>query len=90
MGNGKKLLKICPFLLDHINDTDLYNDVLNGWEKHSTKARASSAKGSVFRTENIWINPAAVNERQNNLFSAVQCGGTKKEVIADWNTRAKR
>lgn len=39
-------------------DTDLYNDTLRGWARRSTQAPASAGRGTVLRTEVLWINPA--------------------------------
>lgn len=38
--------------------TDLYNDVLQGWARHHTKSRISAGRGSVNRIEYVWLNPA--------------------------------
>jgi DNA adenine methylase len=52
---------------------EMYDDMLDGWERFETKPRASAAKGSVLRTEVVWINPActeALGERaQGVLFN---------------------
>ncbi len=39
-------------------ETELYNDMLGGWTKHTTTARASAGRGTVMRTEAVWINRA--------------------------------
>ncbi|HHD7239261.1 TPA: DNA adenine methylase [Enterobacter cloacae] len=40
-------------------DTDLYNDMLNGWAKLTKEARISAERGTKVRTECLWINPQA-------------------------------
>lgn len=37
-------------------ETELYNDVLAGWETYSTKSRISAGRGTALRTEVVWIN----------------------------------
>lgn len=39
-------------------ESDLYNDALTGWEKHSTDARISAGRGTAMRQEVVWLNPA--------------------------------
>lgn len=39
-------------------ESDLYNDALTGWEKHSTDARISAGRGTAMREEVVWLNPA--------------------------------
>lgn len=39
-------------------ETDLYNDRLECWEKHSTAARISAGRGTAIRQEVVWLNPA--------------------------------
>ncbi len=39
-------------------DNDLYADQLDGWERHQTSARISAGRGTVMRTETVWINEA--------------------------------
>lgn len=40
-------------------DSDLYNDMLQGWERVTRATVANGRAGSVHRTECLWINPAA-------------------------------
>lgn len=52
-------------------DSDTYNDLLPGWERHSTVARISAGRGVGLRTEVVWLNPAcsqALHSR-HGLFS---------------------
>lgn len=52
-------------------DSELYNDMLAGWETFQTKSRISAGRGTALRTEVVWINPAssdALNSR-GGLFS---------------------
>lgn len=47
-------------------DSELYNDMLTGWETFQTKSRISAGRGTALRTEVVWINPAcsdAMNSR---------------------------
>lgn len=38
-------------------DNELYNDILKGWVKSSKLSTISSQKGSVMRTEILWLSP---------------------------------
>lgn len=50
-------------------DSDLYNDLLIGWEKHQTKARISGGRGTGIRTECVWLNQqCAEQQSQVRLF----------------------
>ena len=50
-------------------DSDLYNDALPGWRKHSTRARISAGRGTTTRTEMVWLNPACqARQAQIGLF----------------------
>lgn len=50
-------------------DSDLYNDMLNGWEKHQTKARISAGRGTAIRTECVWLNPQCSEQQaQMDIF----------------------
>lgn len=46
----------------------LYSDTLAGWECHSTLSRTSSQRGSVMRTECVWINDACADALHRNVF----------------------
>ncbi len=47
-------------------DNALYNDMLSEWEKFSTTTVANANRGSVIRTECVWLNPACL-KRQKQL-----------------------
>lgn len=52
--------------------TDLYAELLPGWQTRSTQARISSGRGTGVRTEIVWINPAcwdALQSTGGGLFS---------------------
>lgn len=38
-------------------DSDLYNDLLKGWQKHLKPSRISAGRGTTVRTECLWIKP---------------------------------
>lgn len=38
--------------------SELYDQALAGWARHTTTARASGNRGCVVRTEVVWLNPA--------------------------------
>lgn len=39
-------------------NSELYNDMLSGWETFQTKSRISAGRGTALRTEVVWINAA--------------------------------
>lgn len=52
--------------------SDMYADVLQGWQIHSTSARMSAGRGTGVRTEVVWLNPAcadALTAATGGLFS---------------------
>lgn len=51
--------------------SDLYRDMLEGWEQFETKARISACRGTALRTECVWLNPAcsAALEQREGLFA---------------------
>jgi len=49
-------------------NNDLYDSMLDGWEKQSINARAGGHRGAVKRKECIWINPNAQSKLQQSLF----------------------
>jgi DNA adenine methylase len=52
--------------------TDLYDDTLRGWRRHSTEARISGGRGTSLRTEVVWLNPActaALERPAGGLFA---------------------
>ncbi|HXC40831.1 MAG TPA: DNA adenine methylase [Burkholderiales bacterium] len=38
--------------------SDLYDEALKGWQRHTTKSRIASGRGTALRTEVAWLNPA--------------------------------
>lgn len=42
--------------------SDLYEQQLTGWAMHTTKSRISAGRGTVLRTEAVWLNPACAAE----------------------------
>lgn len=52
--------------------TDMYADLLQDWQVHSTSARISSGRGTGVRIEVIWLNPAcadALERSHGGLFA---------------------
>lgn len=49
-------------------DSDIYNDLLRGWDKRSTTARISAGRGTGVRTEVIWINEACQHAQTQKQF----------------------
>lgn len=41
-----------------VYDSEMYNDLLAGWEKYSTTTRAASQRGTVVKVECIWVKGA--------------------------------
>jgi DNA (cytosine-5)-methyltransferase 1 len=52
-------------------NSEIYNDLLDGWETFQTKSRISAGRGTALRTETVWINPACSDalHRKGGLFS---------------------
>jgi DNA adenine methylase len=52
-------------------ESDIYNDKLQGWQKHTTEARVSMSRGTGIKTECLWINPACAEalEREHVQLS---------------------
>ncbi|EAN6151391.1 hypothetical protein BBN39_001973 [Salmonella enterica subsp. diarizonae serovar 53:z10:z] len=44
-------------------NTDLYNNALTGWKRVTRTTAANGSAGSVQRTECLWINPAAQQQK---------------------------
>lgn len=38
-------------------NTDMYNDILSGWQKQEKQSSAAGRKGSVKRLECLWLSP---------------------------------
>jgi DNA adenine methylase len=47
--------------------SDLYDSHLQGWEKHQFQTSASGQRGTVSRTEVLWLNPACVAAQKTQL-----------------------
>lgn len=45
-------------------DTEVYNDMLNGWAKTEKTSRISAGRGTKVRTECLWLNPAAQQKQE--------------------------
>lgn len=54
----QNLLELEGFVIVSGYESDLYNDLLSGWEKHSTRARMSSNRGTGIKTECLWLSPS--------------------------------
>ena len=67
----KHVDKLAGFVVLCGYDSDLYNDMLPGWTKHTTTARISAARGAGVREEAVWISPrteAALQGADTQLF----------------------
>lgn len=53
----EQLMQLKGFVVLSGYDSDLYNQKLSGWVKHSTKARIAAGRGAGVREECVWINP---------------------------------
>ncbi|MBI3140984.1 MAG: DNA adenine methylase [Rhodocyclales bacterium] len=56
----------------------LYDEFLPGWERRSTKARISGGRGTVMRTECLWLNPVcarALDWARGGLFAGMEVPG---------------
>lgn len=52
--------------------TTLYDDALAGWRRFETQSRISANRGTVLRTEVVWLNPAcseALQRSRGGLFA---------------------
>jgi len=51
--------------------SDLYNSILSNWYTQSKKVRAAGNRGTVMRTERLWMNTAVVDRlnRRDPLFN---------------------
>ncbi|MGR7528489.1 DNA adenine methylase [Klebsiella aerogenes] len=45
-------------------DTEVYNDMLNGWAKTEKTSRISAGRGTKVRTECLWLNLAAQQKQE--------------------------
>ena len=53
---------------------EIYENVLQGWERHQTEARIAAARGTLTRIEVVWLNPACSEalghcEQQGRMFA---------------------
>ena len=68
----EKLKQVQGFVVLSGYDSELYQEQLEGWEVHKTKARISAGRGTGIRTECVWLNPlCAKNNTQPDLFSGI-------------------
>lgn len=54
--------------------SDMYESRLAGWRRFETQSRASAGRGTVLRTEVVWLNPscsAALERSRGGLFAGV-------------------
>lgn len=52
--------------------TELYDEALAGWRRFETQSRISASRGTVLRTEVVWLNPAcsaALERSRGGLFA---------------------
>lgn len=64
LNQAQGLVVLCGY------DSEMYNDLLKGWERHQTKARISAGRGTSIRTECVWLNPrCAERGSQQSLFA---------------------
>ncbi|WP_288430671.1 DNA adenine methylase [uncultured Pantoea sp.] len=45
-------------------DSEVYNDMLKGWNKSEKSSRISAGRGTKVRTECLWLNPAAQQKKE--------------------------
>ena len=64
----EKILHVKGMVIISGYESDLYDDILVGWEKQSINARAAGFRGAVKRKECVWINPNAQSKLQQSLF----------------------
>lgn len=65
------LLGLDGFVVLSGYETDIYRDMLAGWETYQTHSRISAGRGTALRVETVWINPACANAlhcRQMPMF----------------------
>jgi DNA adenine methylase len=55
-------------------DSDIYNDMLSTWTRHSTPARISAGRGTAVRTEVVWLNPACSEMQMQKIMAFVDVG----------------
>jgi DNA adenine methylase len=65
----QKLKEVAGMVVLSGYDSDIYNDILDGWVCYSKKSRISAGRGTAVRTEVAWFNPACSNaQTQGRLF----------------------
>lgn len=62
--------RLAGYVLVSGYESELYNDHLQGWEKHHTTSRISAGCGSALRTECLWLNP--------------RCAALQRQTRFDW------
>lgn len=62
------LLALDGYVIVSGYETELYDDYLRAWEKHRTKARISSGRGTSIRTECLWLNPRCAELQRQQRF----------------------
>lgn len=66
------LLGLEGFVVLSGDPSDLYEQALAGWERHTTGSRISAGRGTAVRTECVWLNPACSRAlHQNDLFKEI-------------------
>jgi DNA adenine methylase len=64
-----KLKEVVGMVVISGYDSEIYNDTLNGWSRHSTLARISAGRGTATRTEVVWLNQSCSEQQaQSRLF----------------------
>lgn len=67
----QRLLRVAGMVIVSGYPSDLYDDLLSGWERHTRRAVADSA---AMRSEVVWLNPAcsaALERSRGGLFAEV-------------------
>jgi DNA adenine methylase len=65
----EKLNKVTGMVVLSGYDSDIYNEALSTWSRHSTSARISAGRGTATRIETVWLNPAcSTQQSQARLF----------------------
>lgn len=64
------LLKVQGMVVVSGYPSEIYDEALQGWERHTTPNRISGRRGTAIREEVVWINPACARELHGSgLFS---------------------
>jgi DNA adenine methylase len=67
----KVLIELQGFVVLSGYQSELYLDMLKGWEIYRTRSQVSASRGTVVRTECLWINPACSEQLNTSLFRGV-------------------